>query len=163
LSEQMNNSAIKVAKGVRETVNQDGAVLLDIEQGLCFSLNPVGTRIWEMIKDGRSVDEIADALEEEFRFDTFWQTNNSGITEEDYGGAKGLELIPAERVEVIFVAPPAYLVHNNLAVQDGFGDWGFLLKYRILSSNEEHGKYILTAFFFHRNNHNGIFSVRFPF
>src|SRR5712671_4491146 len=67
LSEQVNDSAIKVAKGVRETVNQDGAVLLDIEQGLCFSLNPVGTRIWEMIKDGRSVDEILDALEQEFR------------------------------------------------------------------------------------------------
>jgi len=67
LPEQMNNSAIKVTKGVRETVNQDGAVLLDIEQGLCFSLNPVGTKIWEMIKDGRSVDEIADALENEFR------------------------------------------------------------------------------------------------
>jgi hypothetical protein len=67
VAEQVNDSAIKVAKGVRETVNQDGAVLLDIEQGLCFSLNPVGTRIWEMIKDGRSIDEIADALEEEFR------------------------------------------------------------------------------------------------
>jgi len=63
----VNNSSNKVAEGVRETVNQDGAVLLDIEQGLCFSLNPVGTRIWEMIKDGRSVDEIADTLEEEFR------------------------------------------------------------------------------------------------
>jgi len=66
LSEQENNSAIKVAKGVRETVNQDGAVLLDIEQGLCFSLNPVGTKIWEMVKDGQSQDEIADALEKEF-------------------------------------------------------------------------------------------------
>ena len=86
-------------------------------------------------------------LEEEFRFDTFWQTNNSGITTENYGGAKGLELIPAERVEVILVAPPAYIVHNNPAAQDGFGDWGFLVKYRILSSNEERGKYILTAFF----------------
>ncbi len=52
---------------VRETVNQDGAVLLDIEQGLCFSLNPIGTRIWEMVKDGRSLDEIMDALEKEFR------------------------------------------------------------------------------------------------
>ena len=71
-------------------------------------------------------------LEEEFRFDTFWQTNNSGITTENYGGAKGLELIPAERVEVILVAPPAYIVHNNPAAQDGFGDWGFLVKYRIL-------------------------------
>jgi hypothetical protein len=65
--EQVNNHTIKVGKGVRETVNQDGAVLLDIEQGLCFSLNPVGTRIWQMIKDGRSVDEIADTLEQEFR------------------------------------------------------------------------------------------------
>jgi len=86
-------------------------------------------------------------LEEEFRYDTLWQTNNSGITTENYGGAKGLELIPAERVEVILVAPPAYIVHNNAAVQDGFGHWSFLVKYRILSSNEEHGKYILTAFF----------------
>jgi hypothetical protein len=67
LSEQQNNSAIKVAKGVRETVNQDGAVLLDIEQGLCFSLNPIGTRIWEMVKDGRSVAEITDALQLEYR------------------------------------------------------------------------------------------------
>ncbi len=66
MPQEVNNSAIKIAKGVRETVNQDGAVLLDIEQGLCFSLNPVGTKIWEMIKDGRSVDEIAEALEEEF-------------------------------------------------------------------------------------------------
>ncbi len=56
-------------------------------------------------------------LEEEFRYDILRQTNNSGITTENYGGAKGLELIPAERIEVI------------------------------LSSNEEHGKYILTAFF----------------
>jgi hypothetical protein len=42
-------------------------VLLDIEQGLCFGLNPVGARIWEMIKDGHSVDEITDTLEKEFR------------------------------------------------------------------------------------------------
>jgi hypothetical protein len=67
LSEQENNSAIKVAKGVRETVNQDGAVLLDIDQGLCFSLNPIGMRIWEMVKDGRSPAEIADALQQEYR------------------------------------------------------------------------------------------------
>jgi hypothetical protein len=33
-------------------------------------------------------------LEQEFRFDTFWQTGNTGITTENYGGAKGLELIP---------------------------------------------------------------------
>src|SRR5207244_10491826 len=58
-------------------------------------------------------------LEEEFRFDTLWQTNNSGITTENYGGAKGLELIPAERAEVILVALPAYLVHNDRLVRVG--------------------------------------------
>jgi hypothetical protein len=68
LAEHENNSAIKPAHGVRETASQDGAVLLDIEQGLCFGLNPVGARIWEMIKDGHSVDEITDTLEKEFRF-----------------------------------------------------------------------------------------------
>ena len=86
-------------------------------------------------------------LEEEFRYDIFWQTNHAGVTTENYGGAKGLELIPRERVEVILVAPPAYIVHNNPLVKDGFGDWGLLVKYRILSGNQERGNYILAAFF----------------
>src|SRR6185437_13911821 len=46
----------------------------------------------------------------------------------------------------IVAAPPAYLLHNNPEIKDGFGDETFLLKYRLLSGNEEHGKYILTAF-----------------
>jgi len=55
-----------IAPGVRETASEDGAVLLDIEQGICFSLNPVGLRIWELLKQRRSLDEIADALGLEF-------------------------------------------------------------------------------------------------
>jgi hypothetical protein len=58
---------IKTAESVRETVNQDGAVLLDIKQGLCFSMNPVGARVWEMLKGGSTVDQIARALELEFQ------------------------------------------------------------------------------------------------
>ena len=85
-------------------------------------------------------------LEQEFRFDTFWQTGNTGITTDNYGGAKGLELIPQKNIEVILVAPPAYIVHNNPKVLDGFGDWSFLVKYRLAAGNEEHGNYILTAF-----------------
>jgi Putative MetA-pathway of phenol degradation len=84
-------------------------------------------------------------LEEEFRFDTVWQTNNQGITAENYGGGKGLEFIPFEKVEVI-LSLPSYIAHKNPAVRDGFGDFQFLLKYRLLSRNEESGNYILTAF-----------------
>jgi hypothetical protein len=51
-----------IAPGVRETASEDGAVLLDIEQGICFSLNPVGLKIWELLKTHHSVDEIADEL-----------------------------------------------------------------------------------------------------
>lgn len=84
-------------------------------------------------------------LEEEFRYDQLWQTNGVGFTTDNYDGGKGLELIPAEKVEVIFNLPP-YLAHEDPAVHDGFGDVVFLVKYRLLSRNEQHGNYILTAF-----------------
>lgn len=84
-------------------------------------------------------------LEEELRYDQLWQVNAKGVATHDYDGGKGLELIPLEKVEVIFNAPP-YLAHHSQTAKDGFGDIAFLIKYRLLSANEEHGNYILTAF-----------------
>jgi hypothetical protein len=84
-------------------------------------------------------------LEEEYRYDQLWQTSNTGFTTNNYGGGKGLELIPFEKAEVIVNVPP-YLQHSNPAVQDGFGDIAFVVKYRLLSQNEGRGNYILTAF-----------------
>jgi Coenzyme PQQ synthesis protein D (PqqD) len=55
-----------ISPAVRETANEDGAVLLDVEQGICFSLNPVGLRIWQMLKQHYSTDQMADFLEKEF-------------------------------------------------------------------------------------------------
>ena len=57
---------LAIAPGVREVTSEDGAVLLDIEQGVCFSLNPVGLKIWELLKRGYSLEQIADALGQEF-------------------------------------------------------------------------------------------------
>jgi hypothetical protein len=37
-------------------------------------------------------------------------------------------------------------VHNNATIRAGFGDVAFLVKYRLLSANEEYGNYIVTAF-----------------
>jgi len=84
-------------------------------------------------------------LEEEYRFDVQLQTHNNGVTTENFGGTKGLELIPAKNIEVI-LAVPAYVVDNPDS-RDGFGDWQFLLKYRLAAGNEQHGNYILTAFY----------------
>lgn len=84
-------------------------------------------------------------LEQEFRYDIFWQEQAKGYFAENYGGSKGLELIPADNLEVIINLPP-YLVHNNPEQKNGWGDESFLVKYRLLSRNEEKGNYILTAF-----------------
>lgn len=85
-------------------------------------------------------------LEQEFRYDIFRQPGSTGTTTENYGGGKGVEFIPEPNIEVIVVAPPAYIVHNNPALRDGFGDWGFLVKYRVVAANEEHGSFIFTLF-----------------
>lgn len=85
-------------------------------------------------------------LEQEFRYDIQWQTHNSGVTTDNYGVSKGLEIIPAKNFEVIVAVPP-YVVNNPDSPRDGFGDWQFLVKYRIAAGNEEHGNYILSAFY----------------
>lgn len=47
--------------------NVDGeAVLLNVETGLYFGLNQVGTRIWELLAEGKSGDEIATQLADEY-------------------------------------------------------------------------------------------------
>ena len=54
------------SSSVRETNNSDGAVLLDIQQGICFSLNPVGAKIWTLIKQRKSTDDIVASLVKDF-------------------------------------------------------------------------------------------------
>jgi len=67
----MNESSIltdiTIAPGVRQTASEDGAVLLDTEQGICFSLNPIGLMIWEMMKRHPSLELVVNALEQQFQ------------------------------------------------------------------------------------------------
>ena len=60
------NDDLRPCTGVRNINTQDGAVLLDIDQGICFSMNPVGAKIWEMLKMNHSIEHIADVLASEF-------------------------------------------------------------------------------------------------
>ena len=66
MEDPITTEDIVIAPSVRETASEDGAVLLDIEQGICFSLNPVGLKIWELLKKRYSVDQIADAMVQDF-------------------------------------------------------------------------------------------------
>lgn len=85
-------------------------------------------------------------LEEEVRYDQIWLQHADGYTWDVYDGAKGVELIPWYKTELIIQAPPYYHYNGDQSQHNGAGDIAFLVKYRILSSNEKHGNYILTAF-----------------
>jgi len=92
---------------------------------------------------------VTPRLEQELRYDQYIETLGKGQgTLYNFGAGKGLELIPFDPVEIIVGVPP-YIEHNIPGEHsiNGFNDWPFLLvKYRILSANEQNGNYILTAF-----------------
>lgn len=45
----------------------DGELIgMSIEQGACYGLNSVGTRIWELLADPRSIDSLCAQLTEEY-------------------------------------------------------------------------------------------------
>jgi hypothetical protein len=88
---------------------------------------------------------VTPRLEQEFRTDFLIQQMSSGDELVNLGNGKGLELIPNERVELLFNVPP-YLQHNNPGIHDGVGDVSFVGKYRLLAADEEAGDYILTVF-----------------
>jgi hypothetical protein len=89
---------------------------------------------------------VTPRLEQEFRYDQSWQDRPKDVTLDNYGGGKGLELIPTLNTEVI-VGVPAYLTRTTPKGQvSGWADESLLLKYRFVAANEEHGNYIVTGF-----------------
>jgi hypothetical protein len=95
---------------------------------------------------------VTPRLEEEVRYDQSFQAMQHGENLTNYGSGKGVELIPWDTVEVI-LGIPNYESHEFPGAAgvanrgtDDFGDWTALIKYRILTSNEEQDNYIVTAF-----------------
>lgn len=83
-------------------------------------------------------------LLEQLRFDIVTQPKK-GYETTNFGGGKGLELIPFGNTEILISTPP-FVTHDKPGVQDGIGDMSLLLKYRVAAGNEEGGNYIVTAF-----------------
>ena len=49
----------RISSDVRSTYSEDGAVLLDIRKGLCYSLNPVAARVWSTVEASPSGVDLA--------------------------------------------------------------------------------------------------------
>jgi hypothetical protein len=89
---------------------------------------------------------VTPRLEEEFRYDQYFESTNTGAAIDSYDAGKGLELIPTETNEILVNLPP-YLDRYNKKPASGWGDWPVLtIKQRLLSSPETDGNYIVTAF-----------------
>lgn len=57
----------KVSDNVRSTHQPDGGTVLDIGHGRLFDLTLVGSRIFELLKEGFSQREIVDTIQREFK------------------------------------------------------------------------------------------------
>ena len=86
---------------------------------------------------------VTPRLVQQFRYDMGWQPNN-GYVNANYGGSKGLELVPLDRVELSVSAPP-YITHTKPGLMDSVGDMTFLFKYRAAAGTSENGNYVVTA------------------
>ena len=89
---------------------------------------------------------VTPRLEQEFRADFSEAFKPKGVTIDNFGNGKGLELIPSTNTEIIIGVPAYEDRWKKGAKVDGWSDESFLLKYRLLTANEENGNYIVTAF-----------------
>ena len=88
---------------------------------------------------------VTPRLEQEVREDFIWQKRLNGEYQTNYGGQKGLELIPTENTEIIIGIATYQLVRTPRGKEEGLVHENLLLKYRFLAANEENGNYILTG------------------
>ncbi|MFZ0521562.1 MAG: PqqD family protein [Candidatus Acidiferrales bacterium] len=63
---QPAQTMLTISTSLRMTKSQDGAILLDVEQGEIFALNPVGTRIVELLQEGHDEFSLTGTLSREF-------------------------------------------------------------------------------------------------
>lgn len=90
---------------------------------------------------------VTPRLEQEFRYDQFFQHRGDGADITVFDGGKGLELIPTPTNEILLNLP-AYTDRELRGKNThGWSDDNFLtIKQRFISANEENGNYIVSGF-----------------
>jgi hypothetical protein len=63
----LSGDAIVVRNEGLLTAEVDGELMaMSVDRGMCYGLNAVGTRIWALIAEPRSIDDLCARLREEF-------------------------------------------------------------------------------------------------
>lgn len=90
---------------------------------------------------------VTPRLEQEVRYDQYWEYRGNGSDLDIFDSGKGLELIPTATNEVL-INPPAYQEKLNVdhPVAGWLDDQFLVVKQRLVSASEQNGNYIVTAF-----------------
>lgn len=64
--ELLLTSCVRIRDDVLSRDLQGELVILDLNTGLYFGLDPVGTRIWQLIEAHQSLQKVLDAMIEEY-------------------------------------------------------------------------------------------------
>jgi hypothetical protein len=76
-----------------------------------------------------------------FRYSFVHQITPGGNDTWNYGFSKGFNLVPWYNTEFDINVPP--YIQRSSGINNGFGDFGMSLKYRLASGNLEHGAYTI--------------------
>lgn len=60
------DTRVKLSRNLLETKIDDEVVALDVTRGLCYGLDPIGSKIWDMLAEETSVKEICAKLVRDF-------------------------------------------------------------------------------------------------
>jgi len=60
------SSRVAATTEVASAELQDEAVLLNLKDGVYYGLNPVGSRVWELVQEPRTVGEVCDTIASEY-------------------------------------------------------------------------------------------------
>lgn len=64
---EFTESTVVIAADHQTSAEVDGeSVILDLQEGVYYGLNPVGARIWAEIQEPTSVEKITDAITAEY-------------------------------------------------------------------------------------------------
>lgn len=89
---------------------------------------------------------VTPRLEQEFRYDQYFEQLGNGGNLRNFDSGKGLELIPTTTNEILINLPP-YQERTVKKPAAGFADWPLLtVKQRFISANNDNGNYIVTGF-----------------
>jgi hypothetical protein len=58
---------MKISKNVRAMISGQGAIIRDLRRGGSFGLNPLGAKVWKLLQQSMTTEQIIDQISVDFK------------------------------------------------------------------------------------------------